>query len=242
MNTIKNEWNVTFHISGNETNSGGVLIALDNNFEYKCHNTITDTQGRYLILDIELIGVARFLLTNIYAPNEDDPHFLKFSFNIIENLDTKNLILVGDLNLVIDYELDTLNYKKNNNAKAREKILNYMEKLDLIDIWRQTHEKTKGYTWQQNYYKKMARLDFFLISETLLDIYSNSKIRPYYKSDHCPVQLELFTSKDKKGKGIWKLNNSLLTDNKLTTLVKKEILLCVRAVPFKSVVGGRNGR
>ena len=227
INIIKNEWNVTFHISGNETNSCGVLIAINNNFEYTCHNIITDTQGRHLILDIELIGVARFLLTNIYAPNEDDPYFFENLFNIIENLDTKNLILVGDWNLVIDYELDTLNYKKNNNGKAREKVLYYMEKLDLIDIWRQTHDKDKGYTWRQDYYKKLARLDFFLISETLLDIYSSSKIRPSYKSDHCPVQLELFTSKNNKGKGIWKLNNSLLNDHKLTSLIKKEITLCV---------------
>ena len=227
LNTIKNEWNVTFHISGNETNSGGVLIAIDNNFEYICHNNITDPHGRYLILDIELVGVARLLLINIYAPNEDEPQFFENLFNIIESLDTKNLIIVGDWNLVIDFELDTLNYKKNNNIKAREKTLHYMEKLDLIDIWRQTHEKTQGYTWRQNYYKKMARLDFFLISETLLDIYSNSKIKPSYKSDHCPIQLELFISKDKKGKGIWKLNNSLLTDSDLSKLIKDEISLCV---------------
>ena len=121
LNTIKDDWSVTFHISGKETNSDGVLIALDDNFEYKCHNTISDTQGRYIILDMELIGVARFLLTNIYAPNEDDPSFFEKLFNKIENLDTKNLISVGDWNLVMDYEIDTLNYKKRNNIKAREK-------------------------------------------------------------------------------------------------------------------------
>ena len=70
------------------------------------------------MLDIELIGVARFILTYIYAPNEDDPNFFVNIFNILENLDTKNLILVGDWNLVIDYELDTFNYKKNNNMEA----------------------------------------------------------------------------------------------------------------------------
>ena len=106
-------------------------------------------------------------------------------------------------------------------------MLNYMEKLDLIDIWRQTHDTTKGYTWRQNYYKKMARFNFFLISGTLLDIYANSKIKPSYKSDHCPVQLELFISKNKKGKGVWKLNNSLVMDEKMTTLIKNEITLCV---------------
>ena len=227
LNILRDEWNVNFYISGKETNSGGVLIALANNFEYKCHKEISDSQGRYVILEIELVGVARFLLVNLYAPNEDDPAFFENIFNVIENSDTKNLILVGDWNLVMNYEMDTLNYKKKNNVKAREKLLTFIEKLNLIDIWRHTHENTKRYTWRQNFYRKMARLDFFLISETLLDIHANTKIKPSYKSDHCPIQLEIFTSKTKKGKGIWKLNNSLLLEENLTTLINKEIHLCV---------------
>ena len=96
LNMVKEDWNVTFYISGKETKSGGVLIALENNFEYNCHNSILDQHGRYVILDIEMTGVARFLLVNLYGPNEDDPNFFLDLFNIIENLDTKNLILVGD--------------------------------------------------------------------------------------------------------------------------------------------------
>ena len=152
INMIKDDWNVEFYISGKESNSGGVLIALENNFEYICHMSIADDQGRYLILDIELAGVARFLLINVYGPNEDQPNFYIDMFNIIENLDTKNLILVGDWNIVMNYELDTLNYKKNKNPRSREFFLEYMERLDLIDIWRQTHSDTNSYTWRQNFY------------------------------------------------------------------------------------------
>ena len=113
INTIKEDCSVTFYISGRETNAGGgggVLIALDNNFEYNVHDSILDSHGRYVMLDIELIGVASFILINMYAPNEDDPNFFVNMFNIIENLDTQNLILVGDWNSVIDYEIDTFNY------------------------------------------------------------------------------------------------------------------------------------
>ena len=180
-----------------------------------------------IILDIELIGVARVLLINLYGPNDDNPVFYQNLFNKIENLDTKNLIICGDWNLVMNYEIDTKNYRKKNNVKARETVLNYMDKLDLLDIWRKTHETVKRYTWRQNFYKKLARLDFFLISETLLDIYANSEIKQSYKSDHSPVQLEIFISKTQKGKGIWKLNNSLLLDEELNTLINKEIQLTV---------------
>ena len=73
----------------------------------------------------------------------------------------------------------------------------------------------------------MARLDYFYISETLLDIYADSNIRSSYRSDHCPIKLNFFISKSEKGKGVWKINNSLLLDEELTLLINKEIHLAV---------------
>ena len=59
----------------------------------------------------------------------------------------------------------------------------------------------------------MARFDFFLMSETLLDLYADSDIKNSYKLDHSPINLTLNISKPKQGRGNWKLNNSLLLDN-----------------------------
>ena len=64
-NLLKQEWNVNYFISGKERNTGGVLIAIGNNFEYKIHNTKYSSNGRFIILDIEVIDIARFLLINI---------------------------------------------------------------------------------------------------------------------------------------------------------------------------------
>ena len=202
-------------------------MVVEDNFEFKIHESKPDILGRYIILDIELVGVARFLIVNIYAPNNDSPEFFNNLFLKIENSDTKNLVIVGDWNLVMNFDLDTLNYKIQNNTNAIKTVLKFMDKLDLTDIWRTNHETNLEYTWRQEFHKKKARLDFFLISESLLDIYADSKIKPSYKSDHCPVQLKLFISTTKKGKGIWKLNNSLLLDDILTTQIKNEIELTV---------------
>ena len=78
--TLKDEWNINFIISGKETNSGGILIAVQNNFEYKIHETIKSTDGRYIIIDLEIPEIARFLLINLYAPNNDSPNFLENLF------------------------------------------------------------------------------------------------------------------------------------------------------------------
>ena len=177
---------------------------------------------------MEIIDVARLLLVNIYAPNEDDPKIFTNIFSKIEDSDTKNIIIVGDWNLVLDFDKDTINYKKHNNPKSRKIVQHHIEKLDLLDIWRTTHDNIRQYTWRQNFYKKFARLDFFLVSESLLDIYADSKIKSGYRSDHNPIQLQLYISKTKKGKGVWKINNSLiLLDEALTTNINKEIELTV---------------
>ena len=72
----------------------------------------------------------------------------------------------------------------------------------------------------------MARLDFFLISETLLDIYEDSSIKNSYRSDHAPINLKLIISKHKKGKGNWILN-SLLTDITLKNKIEQELELVI---------------
>ena len=40
------------------------MVIIDNNFEHKIHNVIKDINGRYVIIDIKLPGIARLLLLN----------------------------------------------------------------------------------------------------------------------------------------------------------------------------------
>ena len=227
LNSLRKTWNVTYLISGRERNAGGVLILLNNNFEYNVHNEIVDVNGRFIILDIELPEVARFLLINLYAPNCDNPEFFKNLAELAEKSDTRNVIFTGDWNLVLDPTLDTYNYKHINNPRACTEVKKIIEKFDLIDIWRHTNPDVKKYSWRQGKQRKFARLDFFLLSESLLDIYASSSIKTSYRSDHSPISLRLFISKFPRGKGIWKINNSLLLDNDLVQKIIEEIELVI---------------
>ena len=51
---LKSEWNATHIISGSETNSGGVMIIIEHNFEFKIHTQFFSLDGRYIIIDIEI--------------------------------------------------------------------------------------------------------------------------------------------------------------------------------------------
>ena len=107
-------------------------------------------------------------------------------------------------------ELDNYNYVRINNPKARQQTLEMIKENNLIDPFRYFNPNTKHYTWRRKNPIKQARLDFFLISDTMLDLVQHSKIVPGYKSDHSIVTLKLLLNKFTRGKGIWKFNCSLL--------------------------------
>ena len=66
-------------------------------------------------------------------------------------------------------------------------------------------------------------MDFFIISENILNMYANCDILPAYRSNHSRVTLELNISYPPPGRGTWKLNNSCLSDPKLIDLIKEDI-------------------
>lgn len=53
----------------------------------------------------------------------------------------------GDFNMVIDKNLDTMNYKNLNNPKARSEFINQMESLNLSDIFRCAYPQLNRFTW-----------------------------------------------------------------------------------------------
>ena len=74
-NYIRSEWGFECFVAGNSTESNGVAILFSNNFEYKIHSVLKDTEGRYIIMDIEMLN-KRMTVANVYAPSSGDhPEF-----------------------------------------------------------------------------------------------------------------------------------------------------------------------
>ena len=134
------------------------------------------------------------------------------------------MIIGGDWNSTRNFKLDNLNYVAQNNKKTTKAIDAMSDIFSLVDPWRITHPNTKQYTWLQGILNKQARLDFFLCNEELLSITKHFEIKSKYRSDHAPITFKLVLSNNVKGPGTWKFNNSLLTDEKFITLIKKSIV------------------
>lgn len=209
-NYIRAQWGYDCYFSNFSSQSRGVAILFNNNFEFKVHKIEKDNDGNKLILDISIKDL-HIILINIYGPNRDSPEFYLNLLNDIEKYDYP-VILAGDFNLVLNPEKDLHDYLNVNNPKAREQVLNLMIECNLIDVWREMNVEKKQYTWRKKNTNKKSRLDFFLISESLFVDVQETNIYTGYKTDHSLILLKFDFDKFKKGRSYWKFNNSLLKD------------------------------
>ena len=138
-------------------------------------------------------------------------------------MDNEYYILLGDFNLALRPDIDTVNYMSINNPRAREKLLEIMEDLKLIDYFRVLNPDGRIYTWHKKTPLKRGRLDYILISESLSNCVETYSIKPGYRSDHSIVIIELKFNSFNRGRGLWKFNNSLLSDKEYVKKVKDTI-------------------
>ena len=104
---------------------------IKQNTPIQVNEVVTDDTGRYVILKCS-IGSEKYILANIYAPNEDDPHFFDELFKAIDKFNIDQKIIGGDFNLVLNLDMD----KQSGNPVTRSDALNmikaYIAQNDLI--------------------------------------------------------------------------------------------------------------
>jgi hypothetical protein len=99
-----------------------------------------------------------------------------------------------------------------------------MDNLDLYDIWREFNPECRRFTWRRKTPFQQSRLDFFLVSESILSVVDDADILCGYRTDHSLVKLVLqFGQKETKRKSFWKFNASLLKDQLYLDEVNKLI-------------------
>ena len=115
-------------------------------------------------------------------------------------------------------------------------MLEIVENLKLSDAFRLLNPTTKRYTWRRRNPIKQARLDYFLISETLTDLLQNCHIKPGYRSDHSRVDIDIILDTFKQGKSVWKFNCSLLTHPDYVELINDAIVTVKNNMPFRFMI------
>ena len=92
--------------------------------------------------------------------------------------------------------------------------------MDLTDIYRIFHPKTKEYTFFSELYGTFSKIDHIICHKTGLNRYKKTEIIPCILSDHHGLRLVFNNNKNnKKPTYTWKLNKVILNDY----LVEEEI-------------------
>ena len=68
---MRSQWGCECVIAGHDSGSKAVAILFKNNFEYKIHDIFKDDEGRYILIDIEMLN-KRITLANVYAASSGD--------------------------------------------------------------------------------------------------------------------------------------------------------------------------
>ena len=220
---VKVEWGGHAFFSSYTSQARGVSIFMNKQLPVKIVDTFEDSDGNNLAVLIS-IDEKKVLIEGIYGPNLDCPTFYSDQlFRRVLDWDPEYVIYAGDWNIVLDPELDCRGYRHQNNPLARTELLNKINEFNLVDIFRHLNPTSRKFTWKKWDSTKAARLDYFLISNSLLPYVNKVETLSSLYSDHCPVILEIDFTRFKRGRGFWKLNNSLLRDSSYVSTIKNII-------------------
>lgn len=143
-------------------------------------------------------------LVNIYAPNEDNPAFFEDLFLLIASL-PGTVIIAGDFNCTLDPELDRSSGLDSSHSQGRKKIRQAMKDLNLCDPWRKINTLKREYSCFSSLSKTSSRIDYFLISVSLLSNIESCIYDSAVLSDHSPVSLLYIESQTNKSPPRWRL-------------------------------------
>ena len=103
-----------------------------------------------------------------------------------------------------------------------------MDQLDLIDIYRIFHPKTRNFTFFSSAHGNFSRIDHILCHKSGFGKFKNIEVIPGIFSDHNAVRLDVnHRRKTIKNYNIWRLNNTLLNNQQITEEIKKEIKISI---------------
>ena len=181
--------------------------------------------GRKIMTNIKFLPENTvFSLVSVYAPNNEKDK-IKFIHDCTEwvnkhSTDNSHIIICGDFNTT---------YRKNDRAsgnidKASTAFTNMMASLSLEDTFVYQNPKEIKYTYiHSSNHSRNSRIDYILLSDNLKSWIKDASIICCPAPDHKAVTLEICFTTNKRGKGYWKLNNSLLKDDVYQNTIRNEI-------------------
>lgn len=168
------------------------------------------------------INRINIILCNINAPNIGDAIFFHKINKIVGDISGDRTIIAGDFNQVLDAALHRTTFSTN-KPKDRMAIKLMMKDFGLVDIWRVVNPKEREYTFFSHKHKSQSRIDYFLISNNLVENTSDCTIGPIALTNNPTVHLGMILEPEVVRQSRWRLNVSLLQNPDFLKLLEDEL-------------------
>ena len=218
---IKRRWSGQVISASCLSHTRGVMILIHKSVPFKVDNVIRDIGGRYLIVQGTLIN-EKINMINIYAPNDDNPEFFENLFLLISSLPGKALI-AGDFNCTLDPKLDRSTGVDSSHTQSRKKLLQYIKDLNLCDPWRRLNSDKLEFSCYSPRPKSYSRIDYFLISSSMLSSVIECNYNSILLTDHSPTSLVYRTQGVIKGTPRWRFHPRWLSDSNFLQFLEAQI-------------------
>lgn len=183
---LKHPWiGQVFH-SLFDSKARGAAILISKKIQFISESIIPDHNGRFTIISGRLFHLPVTLVC-VYAPNFDDAEFMAKLLSTIPNMDTHHLIFGGDLNCVMNTQLDRSNPRVANLTKMIITLQSFMEDYGSCDPWKFLYNDTRAYSFYPHVHHAYSRIDYFCIDKELLSSIHSIEYSAIVISDHSPV-------------------------------------------------------
>uniref|UniRef100_A0A803K2U2 exodeoxyribonuclease III n=1 Tax=Xenopus tropicalis TaxID=8364 RepID=A0A803K2U2_XENTR len=200
-----------FYSNNSQQKTRGVAIAIRNTVDFKLQTTLSDQNGRYLIIK-GLLYHSKCTIGSIYAPNIKQGKFFSQLTHKIAEFAEGATIMGGDLNIALNPSLDTSKGVSSSTPQTIKAVHKHLQTLRLIDSWRFLNPTSKEFTFYSYAQNGYSRIDYIFISQHYLHWLQQASIDNISWSDHATISATFQVPNRPKHEWNWRLNDNLLKD------------------------------
>jgi exonuclease III len=238
-----------YQLYANSTkNKRGVGILIKHSLQAVVEDSYQDEDENILLLKVNIKGTV-LVLISIYGPNNTDLAFferLSDQLNVNSNLP---VIMAGDWNCTFSTNPlisnpDCLNMKRVPNLTHSRKLSEICDTYNVTDPFRFFNSNSKDFTYvlRNDASTNKSRLDFFIVSDELLDFVTDCYINPGLQNklfDHKAINLVINDKKPTGSRGNIAISNKELDDELLDYLVAATVCETYLIHTEQQIIEGR---
>lgn len=222
-----NQWGDKIMFDHGSNRSAGVAILFCNS-PGKVLTSRFSNNGHWLISVLK-IDDQLFFLTNVYGFNNliQNRQLISDISKVIVDLKliypTAVIIMGGDFNMVSDEWIDRCP-SRCNHSSYNPVLTDLCRTHNLLDPWRFKYPNVKQYSWFKPNDVVKSRIDFWLISVSIINLISDCCMSAASLTDHAVIKLSFNPpGVSQQKKGYWKFNSSLLKSQSFIEGIKATI-------------------